>query len=71
MSTMFTTMSEAIESYDEMIDETHPAVELLGGTYDPVTLIRRIDPIAYRVGFYDYMDSLGVDTDELEDDADL
>ena len=68
---MFTTMSEAIESYNEMIEEVHPAVNLLGVEYSPVVLIREVDPIAYRVGFYDYMDSLDVDTDELEDDADF
>ena len=68
---MFTKMSDAIESYDQMIEETHTAVNLLGVEYSPVVLIKAVDHIAYRVGFSDYMDSLEVDTDELEDDADL
>ena len=71
MSDTFTTMSEAIEAYDDMLNEVYGVLSVGGLEYDHAEAFKTLDPIAYRVGFDDYMDSLEVDTDELEDDADL
>lgn len=62
-----TTMSEAIAAYDEALDETHG--EFMG--MSAARILRECDPIAYRVGFHDWADSEGIDTDDLEDDEDL
>lgn len=64
-----TTMSEAISAYDAMLDEVY-GTEILG-SYAASDVFRRIDPIAYRVGFHDWADSEDIDTDGLEDDEDL
>ena len=42
--------------YDEMLDETNPVVVIGGLTYLPSQVLREVDPIAYRVGFADYLD---------------
>ena len=62
-----TTMSEAIEAYDEMLDETHG--DFMGMSASRI--LRECDPIAYRVGLLDWADAEGFDPDELEDDEDL
>lgn len=64
---MYTTMSEAINAYDDMLDELYG--ELMG--YAASRILREVDPIAYRVGFHDWIDSEGIDSDDLEDDAEL
>lgn len=45
--------SEAYESYDEMIDDVYG--EHMGLLSSEI--IKSTDPIAYRVGFHDYVDS--------------
>lgn len=65
---MFTTISESVDAYDAFIREVSGDVDILGVNYDPATILNAIDPIAYKCGWIDYMDSLGIDTDELEDD---
>lgn len=62
-----TTMSEAIDAYDDMLDLTVDGVFGLC----PSRILRECDPIAYRCGFADWADAEGIDTDNLEDDADL
>jgi hypothetical protein len=67
------TMSEAIAAYDAMLDEVGD--DDLSGTilagYSVSRILRAVDPIAYRVGFADWADAAGIDTDDLEDDEDL
>lgn len=64
---MFATISESVAAYDDMINESGP-VEIAGYEFDAATALNELDPIAYKCGWIDYMDSLEVDTDELEDD---
>ena len=47
-----TTMSEAIEAYDDMLDEVHG--EFMG--MSAARILRECDPIAYRCGFHDCID---------------
>lgn len=64
---MFTSISESVEAYDEMLNE-HGSVPVAGMEFSPAYALNELDPIAYKCGWIDYMDALGVDTDELEDD---
>lgn len=64
---MFTTISESVNAYDEMLNDVYGSVNV-GYEYDASRVLNAVDPIAYKCGWIDYMDSLGVDTDELEDD---
>lgn len=63
---MFNTMSEAYDYYDAMLDEEGP-VTVAGMGFYPSEILKRMDVIAYRTGFNDYMDALEVNTDDLED----
>lgn len=64
---MFTTISESVTAYDDMPNEDGPVV-IAGMEFDPAYALNELDPIAYKCGWIDYMDAIGVDTDELEDD---
>lgn len=52
------TESEALEMYEEMLDECNPMVTIGSLQYFPSTVLKEVDPIAYRCGFNDYVDSL-------------
>ena len=52
------TEAEALEQYDQMLDECYPMVKVCGYEYDPSRALKELDPIAYRVGFSDYCSSL-------------
>ena len=49
---------EAMGLYDDMLDECCEPYTLNGMEYMPSTILKECDPIAYRVGFADYADSL-------------
>lgn len=68
---MITTMSEAINQFDEMLDDCYTPLQFGDMSLAPSRCLREVDPIAYRTMFYDYMDSEGIETDDLEDDLDL
>ena len=52
------TEDQAVEMYDEMLDDCEGPVELCGMTYSASQVLREVDPVAYRCGFNDYVDSL-------------
>ena len=61
------TEKEALERYNDFIDETHGGtVKVAGVEWDAHRVLRELDPTAYRTGFHDWADSQGIDTDELE-----
>lgn len=64
----YTTMSELVEAYRELVNECEPTVWVAGYEFDPVRILEELDPIAFRQGYLDYADSMGIDIDELEDD---
>jgi hypothetical protein len=45
------------EMFDEMLDECYPVVEFGQLSYTPSDVLRSTDPVAYRVGFSDWLDS--------------
>ncbi len=60
----------AYNRFDDMLDESGPVV-IAGLEFNPSAILKEMDPIAYDTSFNDYMDSIGVDTDDfLETDAD-
>lgn len=65
---MFTTISETVNAYNDMLNECYPDLNIAGLTYDTAHALDQLDPIAYKCGWLDWCDSEGIDTDELEDD---
>ena len=63
----FTTWEQAAESFDELLDEPGPVV-ILGVEYDRSRIVRTLDPINYRSELFNYVDSFGVDSDDLDGD---
>lgn len=66
---MYTNYTEAIAAYDEMLDEAYGPVRVAGYEFDTSRVLREMDPIAYRVGFFDWLDGEGVDSDDLDDEG--
>lgn len=62
----FTTEVEAYAAYDEMLDEVCGPKTIGEARFDASTILKNCDPIAYRVGFYDWLDSEGIDPDDLD-----
>jgi len=57
---------EALELYDNMLDECYEPYNLNGMEYMPSTILKECDPIAYRVGFSDYADFLAEEGHPVE-----
>ena len=66
---MIKTMEEALEMYNQMLDESGPVV-IAGLEFSPSAILKEMDPIAYDTGFNDYMDACDIDTDDLLEDED-
>jgi len=45
------------ERYDDMLDECCDEVRIGSLSYMPSRALKEVDPIAYRVGFSDWLDS--------------
>jgi hypothetical protein len=61
---MIKTMEQAYDYYDSMLD-SEGLVTVAGMIFYPSDVLKKMDPTAYRCGFNDYMDAIGIDTDEL------
>jgi len=66
MQTIYITESEALNLYNDMLDDCYPMAEICGYQYQPSRALSIIDPIAYRVGFSDYCSSISEDGYEIE-----
>ena len=49
---------ELEELYKDFIDETTEPVKIWGMEYSPSQVLQDVDPIAFRVGFNDWLDTL-------------
>ena len=49
---------EVIKQYDDFLDDIYPEIVLGELRFMPSTIIKELDPIAYRTGMSDFMDSL-------------
>lgn len=47
--------------YNEMLDDCYDMIDICGCKYLPSRTFKTVDPIAYRCGFVDYLDSLLTD----------
>lgn len=56
------------EMYDDMLDGVSETIQVFGLTYDPSHVLKELDPVAYRTGFHDYIDSMMQDGDLYEDE---
>ena len=52
------------EWWDDLLDDSHPEVEVMGRKYSPSIAFYRLDPIAYQVGMNDYESVLRADHEE-------
>ncbi len=59
---------ELVELYNEMIDELEGDVVVCGMSYPASRVLRECDPIAWRVGFHDWLSD---EFEELEDLPDI
>lgn len=61
--------TEAYNRYDELLDELSE-VKIGSLTYSASHVLKLVDPVAYRCGFVDWLDSEDLTTDESEADTD-
>lgn len=62
----FETWYDAEQAFDEMLDTSYPVIEIGYLVFSPAKVLFKCDPIAYRTALLDWLDSEGIDTDELE-----
>lgn len=62
---MFINWADAEESFDSLLDDGGD-VTVAGLDFLPSAILRKMDPIAYRTYLMDYIDSCGVDSDDLD-----
>jgi len=59
---------ELEERFDEMLDESNELIKIGTLTYLPSQVLKNVDPIAYRIGKYDFADMFLTDDEEDEDE---
>lgn len=68
----YTTISETVSAYDDMLNEFASFSPIMRSSsfegYKSAQELSEGDPIAYKCGWIDWCDAVGIDTDELEDD---
>jgi hypothetical protein len=45
------------QMFCEFLDEVYGDIDICGYNYQPSRALREVDPVAYRVGFSDWLDS--------------
>lgn len=65
-----TTWNELYNEYEDIIDEMYEPVVIAGILFRPAYVLRKLDPIAFKLGASEWADSLGIDTDDLEGNSD-
>lgn len=55
---------DALEQYDEFLDEVYGTVTIAGMEYQTSRALKELDPIAYRTGFNDWCDSESIDLED-------
>lgn len=59
------TFEETHAAYADMLRECYGDVNVAGLNYDMARVLADVDPTAYRCGYLDYLDSEGIDSDDL------
>lgn len=52
---------DALNMFDESLDECWPMVKVCDMEFTPSRALKELDPIAYRCGFNDWLDSEGLE----------
>lgn len=52
------TMSDLVDQYDDMINETTDTIKIGYIEFEPSRALEEMDPIAYNCGLNDYYDSI-------------
>lgn len=52
---------EAMQRFDDLLNEIHEVVTVCGYDYDAATAFKRVDPTAYRYEFINWLDSEGLE----------
>lgn len=66
MSYSYISEAEAIERYEDMLNEVYGVVSIAGINFDTAHALKELDPIAFDVGLTDWLDSEELTTDETE-----
>lgn len=69
-------ISRSDDDYREYLDEVYGTVEIVGGTYSTGYALEQLDPIAFRCGMNDWIDSLDKEDEDdykelVEDEGEL
>ena len=56
MKSDFELLDEQYESYDNFLDDIYPEIKLGFVSYSPSQVLKSVDPVAYELGFQDYLD---------------
>lgn len=51
------TEDQVEDMFDDMLNDCYPTVDIAGYEYSPATALERVDPIAYRSEFLNYVDA--------------
>jgi len=62
----FKTWREAEDSFDEFLEEVSGSIQIVGQDFYPSDILKCCDPISYRCNLNDYIDGMGIDSDDLE-----
>jgi len=54
------------DQFDGMLDDCYGTVSVAGMEYDTARALKELDPIAYRCGLLDYVDSLDMEEVSFE-----
>ena len=55
------TESEAMESFDELLNDCHAEYTMGYLSFSPADILKTMDPVAYRCDFVDYVNSMAED----------
>ena len=63
-----TKINDLYSEFDDFLNESYPNINIAGIEFDAAYVLQKMDPIAYETTFYDWVDSLGIDLDEPDED---
>ena len=63
-------MSNLLNQFDEYLNE-QTNIKILNISFSPSQILKKLDKIAYRCAFYDYIDALGIDEDDIIEDISI
>lgn len=62
---------DALQEYDQMLDDVYPEVTLGSSSFLPSRVLKEMDRTAYNEGFHDYVNSLAEDGTYVEGYTDV